>query len=200
MRGWLPVMIVVLLIAAAGSAFSGEAENDRIVPGEWDWEPEALNTYSGTIDLKDFSGEDTTLCLQAVFEPADPSASDIFPRFTSVDGRRITMLEQSDTIHCTPQEGQTAIRFEGSLKMPEKGHYRNIRIVLSASCQDGARQKQITGDISAGSGETNNTGRVFYIPFRIGTVTIVLSSAALVIWLLAVILNRTYQKKHRMGE
>ena len=193
-RTVLLIMLTALIMTC--SIASGEnAATDSISYDGWDWDNESVNTFSGSIDLSQWSGKELTLEMKAVFEPDNQSASGTVPKFTHFNGSRLTMLEQRDNITCTPEEEQKAIEFTGSLQMPEKEHYQKITIELKATDAENKELKKISTVITKGGNSSSQTGRVFYIPFEIRTVAIIIAAAAALVWIAAIIRNRIINRK-----
>lgn len=113
------LLATALFILACGTACCENAATDSIICDEWDWDNESVNTFKGSIDLSQWNGLELTLEMKAAFEPESEAAAEIQPKFTHFNGSRLTMLEQRDNITCTPEAGQTAIGFSGSLRHPE---------------------------------------------------------------------------------
>ena len=187
-------MITVFLMICCIA--SGEVtETDSISYDEWNWDKDAVNVFTGFIDLSRWSDMEITLEMKAVFEPESTSASETVPKFTRFNGSRLTMLEQRDNITCTPEAGQTAIEFSGSLRMPEKDHFQKITIELTAVDAEGKQLKKINATVSRGGNNASQSGNIFYIPFEIRTVAIIIAAAAALIWLMAIVRNRILNRK-----
>ena len=190
------LFVLAVILLACGTALGEEAAKDSIDSisyEEWDWDNESVNAFTGSVDLSPWSGTELTVELKAVFEPASKSAAEVAPKFTHFNGSRLTMLEQSSTIACTP--GAEAVAFSGSLQMPEKDHYQKIRIDLTAKDPSGKELKKISMTVSKGGDTSTENGNIFYIPFEIRTVAIIIAAAAAVIWCIAVIRNRVLNRK-----
>lgn len=189
------LLATALFILVCGTACCENAATDSIICDEWDWDNESVNTFKGSIDLSQWNGLELTLEMKAVFEPESEAAAEIQPKFTHFNGSRLTMLEQRDNITCTPEAGQTAIGFSGSLRMPEKDHFRKITIELEAVDAEGKQLKKISATVSRGGNNASQSGNIFYIPFEIRTVAIIIAAAAALIWLLAIVRNRILNRK-----
>ena len=189
------LLATALFILVCGTACCENAATDSIICDEWDWDNESVNTFKGSIDLSQWNGLELTLEMKAAFEPESEAAAEIQPKFTHFNGSRLTMLEQRDNITCTPEEGQTAIGFSGSLRMPEKDHFRKITIELEAVDAEGKQLKKISATVSRGGNNASQSGNIFYIPFEIRTVAIIIAAAAALIWLLAIVRNRILNRK-----
>ena len=197
------VIMLALLAAAFVSAVAvaaGEARNDGFTYDEWDWDNESVNTFTGTIDLGQWSGKDITLQMTADFEPKSKAASGYEPKITHFNGKRLAMLEQSNTITCMPEPGQADTPFSASVQMPEKGHYQKIVINLAVLDHDGRELKKISGVVSKNGESTVQTGSIFYIPFEIRSVALIIAASALLIWCFAIIRNRLLNKKVQTGD
>ena len=189
------LIILTALIMTCSIALGEDAATDSISYDGWDWDNESLNTFSGTIDLSQWSGRDLTLEMKAVFEPESESASETVPKFTHFNGNRLTMLEQRDNITCTPEADQKTIAFTGSLQMPEKDHYQKITIDLKAVDAEGKELKKVSLTVTRGGNSASQTGSIFYIPFEVRTAAIIIAAAAALVWIAAIIRNRLLNRK-----
>ena len=189
------LIILTAFIMTCSIALGENAATDSISYDGWDWDNEALNTFSGSIDLSQWSGRELTLEMKAVFEPESESASKTAPKFTQFNGSRLTMLEQRDNITCTPEAEQKAIDFTGSLQMPEKEHYQKITIELTAVDAENKELKKVSMVVAKGGNSSSQSGRVFYIPFEIRTAAIIIAAAAALVWIAAIIRNRIVNRK-----
>ena len=197
----LVLIILAVFIMSFGIALSENATTDSISYWEWDWDNESLNSFNGSVDVSQWSGSELTLEMKAVFEPKSESASEIIPKYTHFNGKRLPMLKQSNTMNYTPEEGQETVGFEGSLQMPEKDHYQKITIELTVTDPNGKELKKISTNIStAGADSMIQKGNIFYIPFEIRTITIIIASVAVLVWCLAIIRNRILNRVKMTGD
>ena len=190
----LALLSVFLLICGIASA-ENAGSTDLITYDEWDWDNESVNTFTGSLDLSQWRGTEVTLEMKAAFEPNSEAASEIIPKFTHINGSRLTMLEQRDNFTWTPETDQAVISFSGSLQMPEKDHYQKITIDLKAVDPEDKVLKKTSVTISKGGSGSSQTGSIFYIPFEIRTAAIIIAAAAAVVWCLAVFRNRVLNRK-----
>ena len=191
----ISLILMMALLVSVGSAAAESIEKDSFTYDEWDWDNESVNTFTGTIDLGQWSGKEITLQLDAVFEPKSKSASEYKPKITHFNGKRLAMLEQSNTLTCTPENGQTDTPFSVSLQMPEKGHFQKILINMRILDHDGKELKKIAGVVSKDGESAVQTGSIFYIPFEIRSAALIIAASALFVWCLAVVRNRILNKK-----
>lgn len=193
---WLTLILIVLLTTACSAAFAENTAGEGLAfEEEWAWENEAVNSFSGTMDLSGYIGQEIQLQIKASFEPDNDSDEYPLPKFTSVEGKRIAMLQQSDSVSFTPGDEDSEFNFIASLMMPEKGHFQKIQIQVTATDGEGNEIKHISSAVSVKGSGTSASGRVFYIPFNIRTVTIVLFAAAALVWIAALVRNRQLRKK-----
>ena len=94
----LLLIILTIFIITFGIALSESAQTDIFSYGEWDWDNESLNAFNGSIDVSQWAGTELTLMMKAEFEPKSESASEIVPKYTHFNGKRLPMLKQSDTM------------------------------------------------------------------------------------------------------
>jgi hypothetical protein len=190
------LILLTVFILTCGIALGESSETDSIGYGEWNWDNESVNEFSGSVDVSQWNGTELIFLMKAYFEPESESASEVNPKFTHFNGKRLPMLKQSNSFTFTPGDGQTAVAFEGSLQMPEKDHYQKITIDLTVTDPDGKELKKISAAVlSAGGNNAVKRGNIFYIPFEIRTVAIYIFAAAAIVWCLAVVRNRVLNKK-----
>jgi len=188
------IMLTVLFITC-GTAMGENSETDNISYGEWDWDNEALNAFTGSLDVSQWSGTELLFQMKAVFEPQSESASEINPKFTHFNGKRLPMLKQSNSYTYTTENDQT-VGFEGSLQMPEKDHYQKISIDLTVTDSSGKELKKISAVVSTGGGASAvQRGNIFYIPFEIRTIAIIIAAFAALVWCAAIVRNRVLNRK-----
>ncbi len=177
-------------------ALGENSETDSISYGEWDWDNESLNTFNGSVDVSQLTGTELTFGMKATFEPQSESASETNPKFTHFNGKRLPMLKQSNSYNFTPEDGQTTVEFEGSLQMPEKDHFQKITIELTVTDSGGKELKRISAIVSTGGGDSAvQRGNIFYIPFEIRTIALIIAAVALLVWCAAMVRNRVLNRK-----
>ena len=189
------ISALAVLILISGSAAGEVAASDSITYESWDWDNETVNTFTGSVDLSEWNGTELTIELSAAFQPESDAASEKTPKFTHVNGKRLTMLAQGPVVTYTPEAGQKAFEFSGSLQMPEKDHFQRITIDLKAADPEGNEVKKISVSVAMEGNNPTQTGSIFYIPFDIRTAAAVIATAAAVIWILAVIMNRVTNRR-----
>ena len=184
------LVILTAFVLVCSEALSESNVSDRLNYEEWDWDNETVNAFTGIIDISEWSGTELAFELKAQFEPESESAAEVIPKFTHFNGKRLPMLEQSNMIRFSPEPGQTVVEMNGSLQMPEKDHFKRIAIDLLLTGHDGKELKTVSVIISRDENNTVQTGNIFYIPFEIRTAAIIIATAALLIWCMAIIRNR----------
>ena len=196
---FLCLTVAALLLMPA--ALCEQAPVDEIVSDEdWSWNPGSYNSFSGTVDLSPCDGETFTLHISTDLPENSPAGETLMPVFTVVNGKRITMLNQSDTVQAVSKGEESMIRFSGSIGLPEKDRVRRIAFRLTVLDAAGQEVKAFSSIVSIRDDDTDRLAGSFYIPFRIERVTLILSAAAVLIWMFAVVRCRTCGKKHKMGE
>lgn len=193
------VLFAVLLICCTTAVCEHTAEiqisaNDD----EWSWDPGAYNQFSGQIDLSEYKGKELTIKVSTdLIYGGDPD-EDHNPLFTVVNGHRITMLKQKSSAVFTPDQENTAFSFSASLKLPEKGHVRSIRLDFRIIDENGNELRSLRESISAGNNTAGRENGTFYIPVDISTVIWIIAAAAVLTWsvvlLRAIILNKKYRR------
>ena len=162
---------------------------DAIQTGEWLWDPTNVNTFTGGLDLSGFSGQELTIRLSADFDP--PASEDAgIPVFTIVNGSRVRIVMQSDTTQFTPQEDQTDFIFTGSLKMPQNDRVQKVTLTLTATDGNGKEVRSISTAVSLYDGTGAQTSGAIRVPADIRKITLILTGAAALVWIVALIRNR----------
>lgn len=187
----IPLLILVILIVSIGAAY-GE---DGLACEEWSWDNESVNVFTGSIDTSPWKDTELKFLLNAVFEPASEAAADTAPKFTHFNGKRLTMLQQSNTMAFTTGSDQDSIAFSGSLLMPEKDQFQKITITVTVSDPNGKELKKISLPVSRSGVASSQNSNVFFIPFEIRTVAIIVAAAAALVWSLAVVRNRVLNSR-----
>lgn len=193
----LTVFLAVCFCMAAGEDFSP----DRISAGEeWSWNPGANNTFDGEIDLSDYSGREITVEMSVDLAYDTETEQDSTPVFTVVNGKRINMLKQTNTIRCIPDTEMAVIQYSGRITLPAKQHTDNITFQFSLSDENGEELKTVLCKIADESSEAGSAGNRFYIHFPIQTINLTLGAAALLVWFFNLIRYIRIRKQQRTGE
>ena len=192
----------VLFVAAAiilifTAAAYGENVPVTVSAGEeWTWDPGANNIFDGEIDLSRYTGQELTVSMISDLPYRDDTESDGRPVFTSVNGKRITMLKQSDNVRCTPTEDNPVMRFSARFTLPEEKRVYRIIFQFKVTDEEGKEVSTFNAEISAG--KDGLTGP-FYIPADISMISVIICLIAAAVWT-AVILRIIRRKRERTGE
>ena len=178
-------------------AVSEENPGDWVAAGEgWSWDLGAYNTFEGELDISEFIGQDISVEMSADLS-YDPES---MPVFTIVNGKRIVMLKQTNTIRCTPDEENPILKYSGRIRLPEKQHVSKITFQHRLLNENGEELKTAACRIDDGDSAAKGSGNTFYIRFRTGTITLILGIAAAAVWCTAVIRFVRIRKCRRTGE
>lgn len=188
--------VICMLILCYSAAYSEEYAAVHIETGEeWSWDPGSYNLFSGTMQLTPFAGQELTINMTTNLLYGDDE--DHNPLFTVVDGKRIPMRQQSNSTVITPGGESSLLAFSGSIKLPEKGHVKHIEFQLQILDHTGRELTRITDEISVRDNNTAAASGSFYIPWDIGTITIIAGTAAIMIWTVVLLRSLVLQKKGR---
>lgn len=166
-----------------------------LVPDEeWSWAPGAYNTVSGEVDLSEFAGKEIKLKISADIPDTGEEGSGGHPVFSVINGQRITVLNQSDSVTLTPDAASPGTGFVATIVLPEKQHLRRITFTIEVLDQDENRLRIETGEVSS-IGKAAGAS-AFYIPYDAGGIALYAAALAAVIWLLAIIRILIQNKKH----
>ncbi len=188
--------VICMLILCYSAAYSEEYATVHIEIGEeWSWDPGSYNLFSGTMQLTPYAGQELTINMTTNLLYGDDE--DHNPLFTVVDGKRIPMRQQSNSTVFTPGGESSLLAFSGSIKLPEKGHVKHIEFQLQVLDHTGRELTRITDEISVRDNDTAAASGSFYIPWDIGTITIIAGTAAIMIWTVVLLRSLVLRKKGR---
>ncbi len=195
---WIPVLLV-LAICACTSALCEESGQAALVPAEeWSWSRGAYNTFSGQIDLAEYTGTELTVTVRAELPYTDEETESL-PVFTSVNGKRIVMTKQSDTVRFTPDADRPAMAFSVSFRLPDKQYVSSAPFSFTVSDTAGKELCTIRGRIDSDRDGSGQTGNPFHIPADIGLITAIIAGAAAGTWIIVIIRGILRKKKRKTG-
>ena len=183
---FLLLAAALALIFCCSTAACEEPAVCTIQTGEgWSWSRGAFNTFSGKIDLSGCSGKELTVMMSTDLDYDEENEQNGMPVFTAVNGKRIVMTKQSDTAMVTLDSDSLQMVFDGSLRLPEKGHYSQMRFDFR---------------INSGGNSGDKLNNTFYIPFNIEIVTVGLGITSAAVWLTVLAMRRSKYKSNRTGD
>lgn len=185
-----------ILVLCSCNAICEQKTALLITPDEdWSWDPGAYNQFSGELNLSGYAGTALTVVISSDLSYSGDPQDKRNPLFTVINGRRITMKKQSDTIQFTSEEENTVMTFSGSIKLPEKEHMRSVTLLLSITDAEGKELTRASGIISLRDNGSGRETGAFYIPFDIRLITLTVLAAAVAVWVLAMVRSSRYHKK-----
>lgn len=192
------ICLLWLLLCGLGLCFAENASpaGEQLLTQDWDWEPSVVNAFEGVLDLSAAPAGPVTLRVQAVFEPAAEAEA---PVFTVVNGSRITILHQSDTVTLTPEEVSPLLPFSGTLRMPASGRFSQVELSVTALDASGQVLRTLTEPVSRSPVRVAASEGVFRIPFDIRTVALYLGIAAVLLWAVVLWREVSIRKKSSPG-
>ena len=191
--------LLILLICCCVSALCEEAGRVSLVPGEeWSWSRGAYNTFSGQIGLKEHTGTELTVSIRMEL-PYTETEEQSLPVFTSVNGKRIVMTKQSDTVHFTPDADCPDMAFTAAFRLPDSQYVSSVPMVFTVTDADGKELCTIRGRIDSEDNGSGKAGNPFHIPADIGLITAVTAGTAAGIWIIVIIRGIHRKKKRRTG-
>ena len=189
------MVIMAILLFITSSQSEGNSAT-LIVPGEeWSWSRGTYNTFSGQIDLSDCPSGEVTIRMFTDLSYDEDSEQDSKPVFTSVNGKRIVMTKQSDTVLFSTDSDHPMLEFSASFRMPEKVHVSSVSFIFRVTDKEGNEWKTFSEKIESTGNGTDKTDSSFYIPVDINMITLVLGMTAALIWSIVLIRNRRREKK-----
>lgn len=190
---------LVIMVLCCFSFFTAHCDGYHIAASEeWSWEPGAYNTFTGEIDLSAYTGTELTIQMSSDLPAEEENGRN--PVFTVIDGKRITVLRQSGTAFYTPDKNAPCLTFTGGIKLPVKNHIRRISFLFSIFDGNGQELDHVSYILSAGEDGAGRADGVFYLPVHIGTITIVLLLAAVLVWSSFLVLRRMIAKNNPNGD
>ena len=195
---WIP-LLAVLMLCCCTTALCEESVQAALVPGEeWSWSRGAYNTFTGQIGLKDYTGMELTVNIRAEL-PYTDAEQESLPVFTSVNGKRIVMTKQSDTVRFTPVEERPEMAFSVSFRLPDKQYVTSVPFAFTVRDDAGNELCTIRGRIDSEDNGSGKAGNPFHIPADIGLITAVTAGTAVGIWIIVIIRGILRKKKRKTG-
>ena len=192
-------LIILYAVLCPWTCCSEQSAGNNIFPdSSWTWNPGAINQFSGEYDLSDLS--DTTLNIQMISNMPDEDEADKTLVFIYINGKRIPILKQDNTVQFTPDADQPIFRFTGQVKLPKKHRVHDIRFTIIFYDGNGKEVKRADSAFSSHDTSGYRSDGSFYIPFDISGITVILSAVAALIWICALGRSRIYRNKNRNGE
>lgn len=191
MRYRILLFTAVLILTAGCCAVAETPDISIAAPQEWTWESEGYNTFDGLINLSAFIGKEITLTVSTDLEYGRDE-DESMPVFTDLNGKRIKMSKQKNSVTLTPDEETSVTAFSGRITLPKGNSVRKITFRFSAADADGREMKSwsfVFGDAK----DRDSTN--FRIPVDMTLVTICLSAAAALAWTCVLIRNRKQNRK-----
>ena len=135
----LNLVLFAILLICCTNAVCEHTEQIQITADneEWSWDPGAYNLFSGLIDLSEYLGKELTITVTSDLQYGGDQEDQYNPLFTVINGHRITMLKQKNTAGFTPEAEQPVFEFSASVKLPEKGHVRSVKLEFTVSDENG---------------------------------------------------------------
>ena len=195
---WIPILLVLAAFCRS-AALCEESGQAALVPAEeWSWSRGAYNTFSGQIDLAEYTGTELTVTIRAEL-PYTDAETESLPVFTSVNGKRIVMTKQSDTVRFTPDAERSAMAFSVSFRLPDRQYVSCAPFAFTVSDPDGNELCTIRGRIDSDKDGSGQSGNPFHFPADIGLITAIIAGAAAGTWIIVIIRGILRKKKRKTG-
>ena len=193
--------MLLLLTGGLLNVFAESEPEAVVIPEEeWSWSRGAYNTFTGQIYLSGCGSGELTVSVSTDLPYNKDTEQQSMPVFTSVNGKRIVMTKQSDSVHIKHEDTDSLMDFSGSFRLPEKTHVEKVSFIFSIKDQNGHEIKSVTCRIEADENSKGKNDNPFYIPVSIDMITIILTAAAVMIWTIVFIKNRIAKKSYETGE
>ena len=199
-KTYLILTAVLFLICSINPARCENSDMTEIVPAEeWSWARGAYNTFSGKIDLSGCKG-DLIIRISADLPYNSETEKQSLPVFTSVNGKRIVMTKQSDSVLFKADAENNSMTFSASFRLPEKQHVSSILFTFIIQDENGTEIKRLTGRIESTEDGEARKDNLFYISADIRMITFVIAALAVLVWIMALIGKVRGNIKRRTGE
>ena len=200
-KRYLIITVILLLTLSLLNVLAESGQEAVVIPDEeWSWSRGSYNTFTGRIDLSGCDADELTVSVSTDLPYNHDTEQQSMPVFTSVNGKRIVMTKQSDTVHISRENADGLMAFSGSFRLPEKKNVEKISFVFSIKDQNGLEIKTVNCRVEASDEAKGNIIHPFYIPININLVTIILTISAIMIWAAVFIKNHNAKKTHETGE
>ena len=200
-KRYLIITVILLLTLSLLNVLAESGQEAVVIPDEeWSWSRGSYNTFTGRIDLSGCDADELTVSVSTDLPYNHDTEQQSMPVFTSVNGKRIVMTKQSDTVHISPENVNGVMAFSGSLRLPEKNHVEKITFVFSIKDKNGLEIKTATCRIEAADETKGNNIHPFYIPVSVNLITIILVISAVMIWSVVFVKSHNAKKTHETGE
>ncbi len=201
LKRFLIITVLLLLTGSLPTVLAESGPDAVVIPDEeWSWSRGAYNTFTGQIDLSGCDADELIVSVSTDLSYNNDTEQQSMPVFTSVNGKRIVMTKQSDTVHISSENANGIMDFSGSLRLPEKKHVETISFVFSINDQNGHEIKTATCRIEAADKTKGNNIQTFYISVSVNLITIILAISAVMIWTIVFIKRHNAKRTHETGE
>lgn len=198
MKHRLSILLIALIIFMIPAICGGETtDNATARPVEWKWNPGSVNTFSGEIDLSAFSGKKLNIRIISDLPSEQESTNESNPVFLNINGKRIPVLKQGDTAVFTPEDGNALFSYTGQINLPRKHRVRAVLFTLLITDENNQEIKTIRSSVTYQNTASGRSDGSFYIPYDIEKTTVILCSAAAVIWTAVCCIYMINRRKNR---
>lgn len=183
MKRRLMILLISLILFTVPEICRCETtDNEGIRPAEWKWNPGSVNTFTGEIDLSAFSGKQLNIQLSSDLPIEQDSENESNPVYLIINGKRIPVLKQGDTAVFTPEDGNTSFSYTGQIILPRKHRVRAVLFTSLITDENNQEIKTIHSSVTYQDTASGRADGSFFIPYDIEKLTVILCSAAAVIW------------------
>ena len=179
------IICILLMAAAAGTAFSSSAVSARLAVMEWSWTPGDVATFEGSVS--GYSGDALLLRLSVSCKPASDDFGKIV--FSSVNEKKLTVRNQKEK-YSVQDAGSGEVRFTGSWYLPDSKRFSQA--VVSLKVYSPAGEPLAETALPVGKDRETGGGSVLTFP-DLERWILYISGAGLFIWILAaarILINR----------
>ncbi len=191
----------LMLIVQTASAESQKELGIELQKTDWTWTAGEVATFAGTLHPAhtDLNGAKLELTIQASPE-TDDSGKLVF---TSCNGKRIKVRNQSETCSLENVENSDSIPFECSWILPEGSMFQKVTITATCISESGENLFSYGMTCVNDSWFEQGDQKIFHIPADLDQLVLILCVACAVVWTAAIIRNillRHEEKRVQKGE
>ncbi len=200
MRYFTAILLCIMLVCGCmGPACAEDKPGIGLQQDEWTWTAGEVATFKGTVPAAGLDPEDTSLCISVKTVPEQDEPGKCV--FTSLNGKRIKIRNQSATVSLTGTAGLDEISFEGSWFIPEDGQFKQVTLTLVVmKTSTGETLDSVSLSCENGEWYEGGSGQPFRLPVDLNQLCWILGAACIVLWGTAILRSVLIRRKKPSAE
>ncbi len=198
MRRFTAALLCTALLCWCTCCACAEGKN-VLEQDEWTWTSGEVATFKGVVDTTGLDLSDTSLCIsvRTVPEQEDPGRC----VFTSLNGKRIKIRNQSDTISLSDTEASDEIAFGGSWFLPEEGQVKQVTLTVSLmKTSTGETLKALELACKNEAWYDAGSGQPYHLPIDLNQLCWILGGACILLWGAAILRSLLIRRRKTLTE